>query len=217
MGILQVVEESVNCLMQIMLLKSLLVLTFVTFTAKAQVYPPGVPPPNSNEGIKFHDPSEFKQEQQQLHQNQSPTNQHMGHRSRGHHHAAKLNIQNQDMQKTREHMKSHNKEKHVNIDDLSQPQLIMQHFRNYDLDKNGKIDGLELLKAALIMNDEHDYEDGEEEEATVGGSEGRHEDIQEMASEADETLQEYDENNDGFIHYGEFYRNHKKMLDAQNQ
>ena len=50
------------------------------------------------------------------------------------------------------HMKSHNKEKHVNIDDLSQPQLIMQHFRNYDLDKNGKIDGLELLKAALIMN-----------------------------------------------------------------
>ena len=49
-------------------------------------------------------------------------------------------------------MKSHNKEKHVNIDDLSQPQLIMQHFRNYDLDKNGKIDGLELLKAALIMN-----------------------------------------------------------------
>ena len=38
----------------------------------------------------------------QLHQNQNPTNQHMGHRSRGHHHAAKLNIQNQDMQKTRE-------------------------------------------------------------------------------------------------------------------
>ena len=49
-------------------------------------------------------------------------------------------------------MKSHNKENYVNIDDLSQPQLIMQHFRNYDLDKNGKIDGLELLKAALIMN-----------------------------------------------------------------
>ena len=50
------------------------------------------------------------------------------------------------------HMKSHNKENYVNIDELSQPQLIMQHFRNYDLDKNGKIDGLELLKAALVMN-----------------------------------------------------------------
>ena len=36
----------------------------------------------------------------------------------------------------------------------------------------------------------------------------------EMAQETDETLQSYDENNDGFIHYGEFYRNHKKMLDA---
>ena len=31
-----------------------------------------------------------------------------------------------------------------------------------------------------------------------------------------ETLQAYDENNDGYIHYGEFYRNHKKMLDAAN-
>ena len=30
--------------------KSLFALTFVAFTVKAQVYPPGVPPPNSNEG-----------------------------------------------------------------------------------------------------------------------------------------------------------------------
>lgn len=49
-------------------------------------------------------------------------------------------------------MKAHNKEKYVNVDELSQPQLIMQHFRNYDLDKNGKIDGLEILKAAANMN-----------------------------------------------------------------
>jgi len=26
-------------------------------------------------------------------------------------------------------------------------------------------------------------------------------------------LRNYDENNDGYIHYGEFFRNHKKMLD----
>jgi hypothetical protein len=50
-------------------------------------------------------------------------------------------------------MKAHNKEKdYVKIDELSQPQLIMQHFRNFDLDKNGKIDGLEILKAAANMN-----------------------------------------------------------------
>ena len=28
-------------------------------------------------------------------------------------------------------------------------------------------------------------------------------------------LEHYDENNDGFIHYGEFYRNHKIMLDKE--
>ena len=49
-------------------------------------------------------------------------------------------------------MKAHNKEKYVNVDELSQPQLIMQHFRTFDLDKNGKIDGLEILKAAANMN-----------------------------------------------------------------
>ena len=51
-------------------------------------------------------------------------------------------------------MKQHNKEKFVDVDQLSQPQLIMQHFRNYDLDKNGKIDGLEILKAVAEMNGE---------------------------------------------------------------
>ena len=60
------------------------------------------------------------------------------------------------MQKTKSlfyrHMKTHNQEKYVNVDELTQPQLIMQHFRSFDLDKNGYIDGLELLKAAIKMN-----------------------------------------------------------------
>ena len=50
------------------------------------------------------------------------------------------------------HMKAHNQEKYVNVDELSQPQLIMQHFRGFDLDKNGYIDGLEILKSAIRMN-----------------------------------------------------------------
>ena len=49
-------------------------------------------------------------------------------------------------------MKAHNQEKYVNVDELSQPQLIMQHFRGFDLDKNGYIDGLEILKSAIRMN-----------------------------------------------------------------
>ncbi len=50
------------------------------------------------------------------------------------------------------HLKKHTNEQYVKVEELSQPQLIMQQFRNFDLDKNGKIDGLELLKAAAQMN-----------------------------------------------------------------
>jgi len=99
-------------------------------------------------------------------------------------------------------MKHHNREEYVDVDKLSQPQLIMQHFRNFDLDKNGYIDGLEILKAAIRMNEEHTDEDYDDPA-----------NIDEMAEEADETLAQYDENNDGKIHYGEFYRKHKKILD----
>ena len=61
------------------------------------------------------------------------------------------------------------------------------------------------------MIEEHSHdEEGEEEEGYD------HFDFMEMAQETDETLESYDENNDGYIHYGEFYRNHKKMLDAAN-
>merc|ERR1712001_264085 len=111
-------------------------------------------------------------------------------------------------------MKAHNKESHVNLDELSTPQLIMQHFRNFDLDKNGKIDGLEILKAAAEMNEEHGHDGGTSEEADLDYNWSQF-DFMEMAEEADETLQTYDGNNDGYIHYGEFYRNHKKMLDKE--
>ena len=50
------------------------------------------------------------------------------------------------------HLKSHVHEEYVDVETLSEPQMIMQHFRNYDLDKNGNIDGLEILKAANRMN-----------------------------------------------------------------
>ena len=50
------------------------------------------------------------------------------------------------------HLKSHVHEEYIDVDKLSEPQMIMQHFRNYDLDKNGNIDGLEILKAAHKMN-----------------------------------------------------------------
>lgn len=52
------------------------------------------------------------------------------------------------------HVKTHIREEYVEVEKLSDSQLVMQHFRNYDLDKDGSIDGLEIMKAAHKMNGE---------------------------------------------------------------
>lgn len=49
-------------------------------------------------------------------------------------------------------MKAHISEDYINLDSLDEPQLMAQYFRNFDLDKNGKLDGLEMLKAIHRMN-----------------------------------------------------------------
>ena len=68
---------------------------------------------------------------------------------------------------------------------------------------------------SVFITAEHQHED-EHEEAEEGESYD-HFDFMEMAEETDETLRNYDENNDGYIHYGEFYRNHKKTLDSASK
>ena len=40
----------------------------------------------------------------------------------------------------------------VDLDSLDEPKLMAQYFRNFDLDKNGRVDGLELLKSIQKMN-----------------------------------------------------------------
>lgn len=37
---------------------------------------------------------------------------------------------------------------------MNEVQLIATYFRNFDLDRNGRIDGLELLKTIFRMNGE---------------------------------------------------------------
>jgi len=209
------------------LLLSFHLFSFLVLTVNSQNrLPPGVPPKRTNNvendgGIKFHDPNEFRTQEPQkvtgvnagLKQtNDQPQKPQPAGRHHRHQHGAKINFDDKD---AREHMKAHNKESYVKVDELSQPQLIMQHFRNFDLDKNGKIDGLEILKAAANMNAEHEHE-GESEEGEEGETYD-HFDFMEMAEETDETLRNYDENNDGYIHYGEFYRNHKKTLDSASK
>ena len=53
------------------------------------------------------------------------------------------------------HMKSHGHgqvEAWVDLDSMDEPKLMATYFRNFDLDKNGRIDGLELLKSMQKMN-----------------------------------------------------------------
>ena len=50
------------------------------------------------------------------------------------------------------HLKEHISEDYIDLDSMTEPQLMAQYFRTFDLDKNGKIDGLEMLKAMLKMN-----------------------------------------------------------------
>ena len=38
-----------------------------------------------------------------------------------------------------------------------------------------------------------------------------------LVSDTDETMKAYDDNDDGLIHYGEFFRNHQLALKAANE
>lgn len=38
-----------------------------------------------------------------------------------------------------------------------------------------------------------------------------------LVSDTDETMKAYDDNDDGLIHYGEFYRNHQRALKAASE
>ena len=51
-------------------------------------------------------------------------------------------------------MKAHLTEEYVDLDSMTEPQLMAQYFRSFDLDKNGRIDGLEMLKAMMKNNGE---------------------------------------------------------------
>ena len=52
----------------------------------------------------------------------------------------------------------------MDINSLDDTKLLMQYFRKHDTDKNHKLDGLELLKAIAMMEEDHKHDDEEEEE-----------------------------------------------------
>ena len=52
------------------------------------------------------------------------------------------------------HMKEQLEEEFLDLDAMDNEQLLFTYFRTFDLDKDGKIDGLEMMKAILRMNSE---------------------------------------------------------------
>ena len=44
------------------------------------------------------------------------------------------------------HMKEHEKDEFVDFSKMTQGQIIMHHFRQFDQNKDGKVDGLEIFK-----------------------------------------------------------------------
>ncbi len=116
-------------------------------------------------------------------------------------------------------MKEHTKEEYVDLDSMNDAQLMAHYFRTFDLDKNGKIDGLELLKSMQKMMSEHQHGDGDGDGEGEGGSRsgGESGDFDDLVDEMDDELNFYDDNKDGYISYGEFMRNHKKRIEDLNQ
>ena len=88
-------------------------------------------------------------------------------------------------------------------------------FVNRTKSKTALIETTLTGESLYLITAEHEHE-GENEEGEEGETYD-HFDFMEMAEETDETLRNYDENNDGYIHYGEFYRNHKKTLDSASK
>ena len=51
-------------------------------------------------------------------------------------------------------MKEHEKDDFVDFSKMTQPQIIMHHFRQFDQNKDGKVDGLEIFKKIQMENGE---------------------------------------------------------------
>ena len=49
-------------------------------------------------------------------------------------------------------MKQHDKDKYVDFSNMSEDELIMHHFRQFDHDKDDRVDGLEVLKQIKLQN-----------------------------------------------------------------
>merc|ERR1712198_229833 len=106
-----------------------------------------------------------------------------------------------------EHMKEHEKDEFVDFSKMTQGQITMHHFRQFDQNKDGKVDGLEIFKKIQRENEEHESKQPQTHQKT---KEEIQYNIDQLAETVDHAMKAYDENDDGYIYYGEFYRAHTK-------
>merc|ERR1712002_1378794 len=69
---------------------------------------------------------------------------------------------NVDLEEEREHIKEHIKEEHIDMEKMDDNSLIMQYFKKHDTDNNMKLDGLEMAKALVDMEEDDHHHDHEE-------------------------------------------------------
>ena len=182
--------------------------------------PPGVPPrqmhqnvpsPPSGGEIKFHDPSEYRKtleaqkleteaiQKSQNDQEHSESSKVNNNHIPGHQNKHKAHSHGMGQEIDAEHMKQHNKKEYVDVSKMSEAELAIHHFRQYDLDDNGRVDGLEVYKKIQMDAAEHGDSTQSEDDRGI------------VIKVVDNALEEYDRNNDGYIYYAEFYTAYKKL------
>merc|ERR1711994_1034920 len=167
--------------------------------------------PSSQDEIKFHDPQQFRNQQQQPPAHQDRQKRRGGSPSRH----SDLHM---DLNKERDHMKQHVKEDYLDMDALDDVSLLMQYFKKHDTDGNYKLDGLELLKAMSAMSDEdhhhgdYDTEGMDAEDILV---EREQMPVSDLMHIVDDILQDEDKDNDGYITWPEFLTRQRRKSPDQ--
>jgi len=144
-------------------------------------FAPGVPPP-AGADIKFHDPNEFRNSQQQDNIGQQATD------SGDHHHHHEFG---EELDK--EHLDKHKRDKYVDTEKMSDRERLIYQFKNFDLDKDGRVDGHDVLKSIAAMGmDDGDIQTFSEET------------FNDLVKAADDALKMYDADEDGYVTFREF-------------
>ncbi|CAJ0582026.1 unnamed protein product, partial [Mesorhabditis spiculigera] len=108
-----------------------------------------------------------------------------------------------------EHIKEHLDGKVDPTSQMTPEQLQFHYFNMHDLDKNGKLDGVELIKAITHFHNENPGP----QHQNSGAPPPLPTEV-ELESMIDSILREDDFNGDGLIDYGEFLKAQKMREDA---